>query len=532
MGNIWLKQQNEMPTLVLGPIGYRAVAAGLALLGMWLLWLATRWGIGLYADSIVYLGAARVILEGDGFSFLDDAGVITPVVQYPPLYPATIAAFGLLGFDPLEGARWFSVLCYGANALLVAYIAYRATSSPVASLLASFLALSAFPMVYIHSQALTEPMFIFMIFLGFSFLALYLIDSRPGMLYGCALCVGVSCLVRYVGIAFIMTGAVAILLLSNFNWQKKFSDAVKFSFLSSFPLALWVLRNFFLASNPVNRTFSFHPPSLQDFLPATVTIAHWLIPMTIVELVPWLAPLTVALVFVLFGWLASKANCFSGKYAQLLLSCVLGYSLFLWVSWSFNDQPLELDTRTLALPYLALMILTVCLVTERFRDSRFQEKPGRRFSIHCLLIVLFALQAMNGVVWLHYSYVKGIGFATEQWRSSELLKFVKSASVPLLVFSNAPDFIHTLTGKRAFLIPPKLDRSGKQANPRYADETAAMHQELRKNNAVLIYFNDENRLWYLPSIDELKSKFSLQVIRQSTDGTIYRLNGHAAASNR
>jgi hypothetical protein len=46
---------------------------------------------------------------------------------------------------------------------------------------------------------------------------------------------------------------------------------------------------------------------------------------------------------------------------------------------------------------------------------------------------------------------------------------------------------------------------------------------------VLIYFDDEKRLWYLPSIHELEAKFPLQVIKQAKDGAIYRLNGHAAA---
>ncbi len=526
------EKQSETATSTLRLFAYRGAAAGLVLIGMGILWLTTRWGIGLYSDSIVYLGTARVILEGDGVSFLNDAGVIAPVVQYPPLYPATIAAFGWFGLDPLDGARWFSIFCYGANALLVAHITFRITSSFVASLLASLLALSAFPMIYIHSQALTEPMFIFMIFLGFYFLGRYLRGSRPTMFYLCALCVGVSCLARYVGIAFVMTGAVAILCMSQAGWRKRFADAVKWSFISSLPLALWVLRNFILARNPVNRTFGFHPPSLADFFPATETIAHWLIPITVIEVIPWFAPAAVMLLFILLGWLFGHAQCLRNQYPRLLLFSVLGYASFLLVSWTLNDQPLELDTRTLALPYVGLMILTVCVMTERLRGPRFEAKAVQRFLIHSVLIIVFAVQAVNGVVWLRYSYSNGIGFTIAPWRNSELLKFVKDAASPLLVFSNAPDFIHTLTGKRAFLIPPKLLRTTKKANPRYAEETAAMRAELTKSNAVLIYFNDENRLWYLPSLNELQAKLPLEITKRATDGAIYRLNGHTTGAGR
>jgi hypothetical protein len=139
------------------------------------------------------------------------------------------------------------------------------------------------------------------------------------------------------------------------------------------------------------------------------------------------------------------------------------------------------------------------------------------------------VQLINGVAWLRHSYFNGIGFSSEIWRGSELLRFVKDAAAPLVVFSNAPDFIYTLTGKRGFMIPHKIDPDSRRPNQRFGAESAAMHEQLEKRNAVLIYFNDEDRLWYLPSISELEAKFPLQVIKQAKDGAIYRLNGHATA---
>jgi 4-amino-4-deoxy-L-arabinose transferase-like glycosyltransferase len=529
MKKFWLKNESETPALALGPIGFRVAATGLALAGMVILWLATRWGIGLYPDSIVYLGAARAILAGDGLSFFNDVGQFAPVIQYPPLYSAIVAGFGRIGLDPLDGARWFSVLCYGANAILVAYIAYCSSASYIAALVASFLALSAFPMIYIHSQALTEPMFIFLIFLGTSFLSVYLRESQPGMLYWFSLCIGLSCLARYVGVAFIVTGAMAIFFLGKGGWAKRVGDTFKFSFLSSLPLAIWVLRNYLIAKNPVNRTFGFHPPALADFLPVTDTIGYWLIPSAMVDGAPRISRSFVGLVFLLLAWLATKAQLSQSKHLQLLLFCVGGYGLFLLISWSFNDQPLYLDTRTMALPYLALMIVAVCIIADRLRALGAPTKSWRRFSIHCLLILVTVVQLINGVAWLRHSYFNGIGFSSEIWRGSELLRFVKDAAAPLVVFSNAPDFIYTLTGKRGFMIPHKIDPDSRRPNQRFGAESAAMHEQLEKRNAVLIYFNDEDRLWYLPSISELEAKFPLQVIKQAKDGAIYRLNGHATA---
>jgi 4-amino-4-deoxy-L-arabinose transferase-like glycosyltransferase len=276
------------------------------LLGACLLALATHLGIGLYPDSIVYIGIARSILNGDGVRFLNDVGEIAPVTQYPPLYPLMIAVFGALGLDPLDGARWISMLFYAGNALLAAHIVYRVTSSYTASWLACFLSLSAFPMVYIHSQALTEPVFIFLILVGFLWLVEFLEGSRAWTLYGASLIIAFSCLVRYVGIAFLLTGGAAILCLSAARWSERLSAAAKFLVLGSLPLAAWVLRNFFAAGNAVNRTFGIHPPVLNDLLPALDSAGYWLLPITVVENSPWLSRSVIGILFLLICWLGIR----------------------------------------------------------------------------------------------------------------------------------------------------------------------------------------------------------------------------------
>src|SRR5436309_13784730 len=196
------------------------VVGAVALLGSCILLISTRWGIGGYPDSLVYVGVARSILDGSGVRFFNDMGEFAPVTQYPPLYPSMMAAFGIMGLDPLLGSRWISVFLFAANAILVAYILYRTTLSPGASIAGAFFALTSFPMIYIHSMAMSEPMFIFLVFLGFSFLALYLEGSTRWMVYMCALTIGLSSLTRYVGIAFLLTGPVAIFCLGDREWNK------------------------------------------------------------------------------------------------------------------------------------------------------------------------------------------------------------------------------------------------------------------------------------------------------------------------
>jgi hypothetical protein len=512
--------------------GVCAAALALTLIGAGILAIATRLGIGIYTDSIVYIGAARSILAGDGFQFLTDIGQFSPITQYPPGYPWLVAALSWTGLDPLDSARWISVFFCAGNSLLVAYIVLRSTASFGAMLLAVFLSFAAFPMVYINSQALSEPPFIFLILLGYCFLARYLRESHAASVYGFALAIGLSCLVRYVGIAFGMTGAAVILFHGQEGWRKRFVDATTFSVLSAIPIVVWVVRNYLSAGNAVNRTFGFHLPALADLLPSMDTADYWLLPTSIVDNAPWPSRLFILLVLMLFCGLARKVDLSRSWYPRLMIYCMVGYGSFLFISFSFNDQPLFFDTRTLALPYVAAMIVALTIMTEWLRINRSMGKSWRWFGFDCVIIVVLALQLINGVVWLRHSYLSGIGFASETWRHSELIHFAKNAPESTAIVSNAPDFIYTLTGRRAAMIPYKADPDTRQPNQQFTKAIAVMHEQLKQPNAVFVYFNDEDRLWYLPSIKELESVIPLHAVKTAKDGTIYGLRTSATAAAR
>jgi hypothetical protein len=57
-----LEDQFKARTGSLTPNNHRAAVAALSLFGACILFISTRWGIGLYPDSIVYVGAARSII--------------------------------------------------------------------------------------------------------------------------------------------------------------------------------------------------------------------------------------------------------------------------------------------------------------------------------------------------------------------------------------------------------------------------------------------------------------------------------------
>jgi 4-amino-4-deoxy-L-arabinose transferase-like glycosyltransferase len=513
-------------------IPFRALFALLVLAGTGLCLVASRWGIGLYTDSVVYIGAARSLSNGLGFQYLSDIGDLEPITQYPPGYPALIAAFAWLGFDALDAARWVSIFFAIANSSLIAAIVHRATRSKGATIVAVLLSFTAFPLVYVNSQALSEPPFIFLTLVGFCCLARYLRAAHLPALYGFALCVGVSCLVRYVGIAFGLTGAAVILFHGQGSWRKCFAHATIFSAISALPLIIWVGRNYLQAGNAVNRTFGFHLPTLTDLLPSTDTVAHWFLPTALVDAAPWPARLFLLIVFLMIGRLAMNLTVGRSWLPRLMIYCVVGYGGFLFISFSFNDQPLYFDTRTMALPYAAILIVAVAGATQWLRVHRPEDKSWRWFGFDCVMIALFGLQLINGALWLAIGYSGGIGYASESWRRSELIRFAKDAPPTSAIVSNAPDFIYTLTARRAAMIPHRIHPWTRQPNPQYAQAIAAMGEQLKQPGAVFIYFTDEDRLWYLPSIQELEAKLPLDKFQTTADGALYRLNGAGVVASK
>ena len=129
---------------------------------------ATNWTIGVSPDTIIYIKVARNIISGQGLNIA--AG--EPLTHYPPLYPAFLALSGLMGFDPLDGARWLHAFLAAANVLLIATIIYRETNGSImASAFGALFMISSLPMLFIHQQALSETLYIMLTLSGFFILA-------------------------------------------------------------------------------------------------------------------------------------------------------------------------------------------------------------------------------------------------------------------------------------------------------------------------------------------------------------------------
>src|SRR5262245_6439384 len=95
----------------------RLVAAGAAVVGLAALWVATPAGLGLTTDSVTYLAGARELADHPLHLF-SLGGPVGDFDLWPPFYSAVLAVPGVVGIDPLDGARAVSAAVLLATWLL------------------------------------------------------------------------------------------------------------------------------------------------------------------------------------------------------------------------------------------------------------------------------------------------------------------------------------------------------------------------------------------------------------------------------
>jgi hypothetical protein len=96
---------------------------------------ATRWGPGIFFDSVSYLFSARSLAAGGGLNMLDVNGEVRPLTWWPPLFPVLLGSLSKIFGQPDRVARWLNAVMLGAAVLLAGAFAYRLLRAPFDALL-------------------------------------------------------------------------------------------------------------------------------------------------------------------------------------------------------------------------------------------------------------------------------------------------------------------------------------------------------------------------------------------------------------
>jgi len=430
--------------------------------GVWLLAYSTPEGLGINDDSIAYIAGARSILAGQGYS---EAWLVSnePVTHFPPGYPGVLALIGIItGLDPLRGARALSGLLFGLNVAFTGWVGWRMTRSRVAGILAAALTLSSSSLLYIHTRAMSEPLYIFLMLLSFLLLAYYFKHSKNYFLVALGFVLGWAYLARYAALSLLATMMAALLILHE-NWRERLRSVVILA-LSAFPWILaWSVRNRVVGGSFTNRVLGWHPITIENWELGVKTFTEFLAPLRLVQRLIKQIPASFEIILLSIGllllfWVLYKGLPYFYRPARVVrpevLSItnalyVIAYMFALVLTMTLFDPATKFQTRILSPTYVPLLLLLVSLGAWFWRKKAAFWKP---------MIFFFAIGLLSMFAYGQFLSVqdlrKGGGvFAAERWFASEAIAALEQIPSDVLILTNEPGVVYLYTGRQSGVLP-------------------------------------------------------------------------------
>lgn len=511
---------------------FYAYSAILGIIGFLSLLLITRHGIGVGVDSVTYIGGAKNLLNGKGFSAytLSDNGINPPITRFPPLFSIVIAFTGYFNSNLIANTRMINSILFGANIILVGLILNKATyGSFWFSILGSFIILTSTSLLDVHSFAYSEPMSIFLSTLGLFLLCIYIESPKKIFLIISALIIAMALLTRYAAFPCIIAGIIGISLLSRTNYYKKLLDSLIYLLISTLPMAIWIVRNLYVSGDVTGRKFTYHIIGLKSFKAVFAVLSEWLLNSShssvYIKLLASLALIISIIILIYFIYNKDiiefrDINGFARISYPIIPSlyfiyCVC-YLLFIFFSKSFIDAYIPIDNRMLSALFAPLVIILVYSMYKIYSGPSLIVRY-----ILCTFCILFAIfYLVQGSRWAVNIQKDGRGYSSLVWKKSETLNNLNGI-ISKIIYSNACDAIYIISGKSCYHIPFKYDPNSLEINKHYFSEISSLRKKIRNHKTILVWINKISWRKYIPSKKELIKELNLKLIRKYDDGAIY-----------
>jgi len=403
----------------LGPVAVAVAACTAPLLAL-LAARFTRPAVG--PDAVAYLAVARSIHDGNGIAFwIED-----PLVTWPPLWPATIAAgMRLTPFRPDVAALFLNALALAGCVVTGAALARRVLRTD-AMRTAMLVSLAVSPvLVGLTILVQTEVLFALLVLGVLLSLLRWADDEHPRWLLVAGLLTVTGFYVRYQALYVVPAFAAWIgvrTLLRRRSLPRAIADAAWYAVPAVVPAAAWMLRNLHLSDTILGPRFPSDVGPVSNVLHAFATTFKFLTSLPTVPKLPaavLTAAVLVAAVVVLErrtrpageggarlrGLLRRLEPAFCGPVG-LLATFLVGFTLLMVVTRSmvgFDD----LDIRLLApcLVPTSLLLLRYCEVV---LDDGNVERAVRRVLVGGWLglqvVVVFAMVGPSNHVVADYGF--------------------------------------------------------------------------------------------------------------------------------
>jgi 4-amino-4-deoxy-L-arabinose transferase-like glycosyltransferase len=348
-------------------------------------------------------------------------------------------------------------------------------------------------MLYVHTMALSEPLFIFLCLTGLFFLTEYLEKGGRGFLLAGAVVSGLAFLTRYSAAALIGTGLVGLCLIAKKPTFKKLPAALAFLFLSCLPLAGFILANSLRAGRVPFRRPIF-PVMDASFLPELrSTLSSWAVPGSDrIELFSGQNPVlslgaAAVLLMILTGAIVPALRGRKGGLPEekasgpgmpflfaLFVPVYLGVFLLAEV---FVGGLLRPGIRLLSPAFAPFLVATASLV-QRWLGSL--SKRGLRRAGSVLLAAYTLVYAGCGIYWMSICRRNGRGYNSRAYQAPEVVQALNEVralgAVP--IFTNDCGAVYFQAGRYAYSFPSEVGTK----NP------AALAKALGTAPACFVYY--------------------------------------------
>jgi hypothetical protein len=516
-----------------------------ALLAVILALVATADGIGISADSVIYISVAREIAAGHGAVVPFGTPQPTPLgTRVGPLLPMILATISRAGVDPVVGARWLNALLFGGTVWLVGRIVLRASGALwLAVCCSAFLATSR-QMLALHEMAWTEPVF-FLVSTGAMFLlARHTSTGRYWPLVAACVLLIMCLLARWAAAAFVVA-ALACLMLGTISLRRRIIALLCVAVLLCLPMfpggptwLTYIVQCLKIGPELTQPDSHERAQLVSNLWMGAGVITDWQWPWLLSRFAPGRVgaaamAILIVIVVVALTLRARFSASFKGaeETAKLRthLCWILGVSLaayplfLLVVIIFFGKNKMAWDPRILSplmIPGLLLGILG---------GFSLWEDHGRRRSVALLalaaciasLAIRLPRAVDRSIQLIHTSGAGGEGFHDARWRSSPTVAAVKNLPASTGLYSNAADAVYFLAGRQSYWLPSRSTL----ANPsRDRDDDYTRLDDLRaalQRGAMIVIFDRLTWRGAMPTAEILSRYLVLEEVDRLVDGAIY-----------
>lgn len=501
------------------------VLGGLAVLSGAGLAIAYRGGLRVSTgDPIVYLSMARSLAAGHGASVpYGDVYTASQLTAGGPVSHWPIGYSLLLSLDThslLSWARVLAVVMYAFNVFLFGLLALRVGVARIGAIaLAVIFAGLSFSL---HGTVASEPLFFLLVLIGLhAFVSFF---NRPSavLILLVAVAFGLSTVTRFLGEAFVIGGALGVLILLKERFLRRLSYAVLLIIVGNIPFLIWLS-----SIHNSAETVAVHLLSFYDTKTTLYTFAGFIVPD--VQSVDLRILIAAIIVIVVVGVLAAVGSRVSLSpirnhrvdWLMLLLAGV--YLLFLFFSRSVVDPLIQLNNRMLFLPF---MLFLLWCAQNWPRLASWSTVPRNSWApvIGTILVGLLVVTAIWTAVEAGRSAQVG-SVAAASSANATLKRTVESVPSTSIIYSNEPDEVYFLSGRTVYLLPNIRSASTLKTNDHFSSEMSSMKRRLCGKRATVFYSLSNGELE--PSLDKVEQDLRVAGVRSIPQWKVLTLDTKA-----